>query len=215
MKCIVLNLPNDRERMAAFATGWKGPWPFERFEAVDGRKAPLPGVWRHGAGLYGLTVSYALLFARLIRDGVNEPVAIFEDDALLADGWHEVVTTAVSEAPAGWWHINLGCHTGDPNFQPPAPITPTLGRLAHAWRTQGVIYSPAKFGDHLLALGESPWPVDQIWCDRMIRGSRDFYCTRKFLCGARAGKSTCTDHVWPDYVGPNGLNGWQHPALAE
>jgi hypothetical protein len=210
VKSYVITLGRTPDRHAAFSAAWNAPFPCERVDGVDGARVVIPGVWRHESGNYGLWLTYLLLIGEAVRRGEREPVAVFEDDAVFADGWWEYTAEAVAEAPPGWWTICLGPHTGDPRYPPPDPVTPRLARLSHAWRTHAVVYNPTAL-DHLLGWVVSlPWPIDQIWCEAMRRGVPHFYCTRTFLVGTRAGASVITGKEWGVFEGPFGLGGPVH-----
>lgn len=213
MRCFVINLERSTDRLAAFFAGWAAPFPCERFAAADADLFTMRSDWKHSPGGCGLNLTYVAMFAELLRSGVRDPVAVFEDDADLAPGWWETTAVAIEELPVGWWQINLGPHTGyelahhaaDQRFTPPAIVGNHLARMSHAWRTHAAIYNPAAMWDMIALLGRHPWPVDQIWCDQMLGGSTRFYCTRLLLAGTRAGRSTCDDRTWGAWSGQFGL----------
>jgi len=201
VKSLVINLETAAERYAAFVAGWNAPFSCERVAAVDGERIQIFSPWTHNRGGCGLNLTYIWIFAEMLRRGQQEPFAVFEDDAMFAEGWWEYAAQAVSEAPPSWGQVNLGAHVGAA-----ASYSEKLCLLKCAWRTHGVIYNPAKIADMIAMLGKHPIPVDQVWCHLMQDMGVDwFYATRKFLVGARAGRSQCTGTECPEFHGANGL----------
>lgn len=216
MKCFVINLPRDIKRRAAFGEAWTAPWPYEVVAAVDGERIEPPKEWKHERGAYGLFATYLWVFTQALRGEHTAPFAVFEDDAMFARDWWNYVRAAVAEVPSGWWSINLGADIEVPGYAAaPVVVSEHVARMPHGWRTHAVVYNPDATHELLAAMRANPIPVDQVWCDLMLKGSRDFYCTRSMLAGSRAGTSTITGIAWDkDFAGPLGLGQPQHRSLA-
>jgi GR25 family glycosyltransferase involved in LPS biosynthesis len=210
MKCFVINLPRSIERLSQFVEGWNAPFDYQIFDAIDGNKLNLPSRWKHEPGHYGLNLTYITIFSEMLRQGQSEPFAVFEDDALFYPEWYIELERAMRELPEEWYYINLGpdlaedSEYGKLKFKPKL-ISPELVSLRIGWRTHAIVYNPIALTYLLDMLFQHPWPVDQVWCHYILRGTEYFLATRKFLVGTRGGISVTTDKVWPDCFVGQGL----------
>ncbi len=185
-------------------------------QGVNGYRVVPPQNWQHNHPQYGLTASYVLTFALAQQRGLQEPFIVFEDDAVMAPGWHEYLAEAMKEAAQfDWVFLNLGADVGRDGMAPPVPVTPRLARMTHGWRLHAVVYNHRKIADLIALMMMHQFTGDQVWNHLMTDHNWEgFYMTRSLLAGTRGGVSQLTGINWEgDWHGPCGLGGPAHEVL--
>ena len=123
MRKVVINRACDTERLAAFMTANAHVPDIERIEGTEGREVPLDSLVARGIadaglvyspGAIGAALSHLGLWSRAVQQ--NEPLMIFEDDALLCRNFETETARLVATLAPEWDVAVLGY-----NFN--APIT--------------------------------------------------------------------------------------------
>ncbi len=122
MKIYVINLERSTSRRQRLVDCFArfGYTDYEFFSAIDGRRIPAelkPLVDRSSArrrlgremsdGEIGCALSHALVYKKILNDGVREAV-VLEDDAILGDAFFELLSSGALSR-SGYKHILLHC----------------------------------------------------------------------------------------------------------
>jgi len=110
-RVVCINLDHRGDRWARFQGNViNSSWPFtsvERFSAVDGKKVPPPFWWRAGAGAWGCFQSHIRILEQALHDEINS-ILILEDDAVLPQGFSDLVAKFLMKVPKNWDGIMFG-----------------------------------------------------------------------------------------------------------
>jgi len=107
---------------------------FEISKAIDGIELQPPTWWKMGFGAWGVMRSHI----RILEDAwINrwDRIAIFEDDAILIDGFDVLLDEFMEELPMDWDQIYLG---GQPRKG--ALVSPRVSRPVSANRAHGYCF---------------------------------------------------------------------------
>lgn len=77
------------------------------FDAVVGDQLPPAGWWRAGNGAWGCLMSHVAIAQMAWKEGLTSYI-VFEDDAILIDGFAEKLEEFMSSMPENWDQIYLG-----------------------------------------------------------------------------------------------------------
>lgn len=106
----LINLDGRQDRLSEFERDLPVDWPLPpiiRFPAVVGKKVPMPGWWKAGAGGWGCYLSHMRIFEEILQDGVQGAL-ILEDDVIWRQDFGSRVRTFFRNLPADWEQAYLG-----------------------------------------------------------------------------------------------------------
>jgi GR25 family glycosyltransferase involved in LPS biosynthesis len=116
MKYFVINLDRYQNRLSNFFNTNGNSDKIERFSAVDGNKLVIETLEKRGLiekelrsysrPALGVALSHLLLWEKCRE--INEPITIFEDDAVLNDGFFEKSQRVLETLPNSWEFIAWG-----------------------------------------------------------------------------------------------------------
>lgn len=102
MKAYVINLDRSPDRLAHFKERWAEivgeTIELEVFNGFDSKDLTVPWWWKSSLGAFGCYMSHYMLAAKILQSNPQEPVFIFEDDALLGDDFMTKLPAAIAEA---------------------------------------------------------------------------------------------------------------------
>jgi hypothetical protein len=107
--CVYINLDRNTERNAAFQRRWRAvsDWPFPEPQRLPGVIAEPPSWWLSGTGSWCCYLAHLRVYEYALMRGY-ETIAIFEDDAVFADGFSVKVREFAAKVPDDWGLLYLG-----------------------------------------------------------------------------------------------------------
>lgn len=111
-RSVIINLDRRSDRWVRVTTNFRRRWPFAmpvRVRGCDGQsqRASIPKRWRYTVGAWGCLQSHLAVCDAAVRDGCGS-LAIFEDDALLVDGFAGRLQEFMAAVPDDWDALYLG-----------------------------------------------------------------------------------------------------------
>jgi glycosyl transferase family 25 len=116
MKYFVINLDRCQDRLSKFFNTNEHNEKIERFRAVDGNKLAIESLETRGLiqkelrsysrPALAVALSHGLLWEKCIE--INEPISIFEDDAILNNNFFEKSQKVLETLPDSWEFIAWG-----------------------------------------------------------------------------------------------------------
>ncbi len=112
----VISLAKRRERLDAFRERFKAackPYGVDFWTAFgfDGENLPVPTGWETSKGAFGACLAHLFAWARVMSDAgleENDPLLIFEDDAIFCDDFVRKLERAARLVPDDWDLFYLG-----------------------------------------------------------------------------------------------------------
>lgn len=174
-RTFVVNLPEriDRKYQAYEELTLKHGIGFETFPAI-----------KKEDGAKGLKETMKELFTMCFRLGYDTAL-IFEDDAVLIDNAKNKLELCISELPADYHLLYLGCNI----LSKPAKINDNLLQIYGAYATHAIIYSKRAMELILEALNtDTHYAYDQILLTAIQKLGKS-YCTYPMIANQRKGQS--------------------------
>lgn len=195
MKSIVLNLPEDKDRLESFLANYPSDvfGDVEVWKAKSGEEANVPAWWKRKPNRYALAENQMD-----ILDSVNEDVIIWEDDCIFVDGFKDKYKQFMKEVPKDADIIFLGCqHAFYPERISENVLKLNIGLTSHA-----ILYKKKclkRFSDFLK---EPNWGCKHFPDQKRSQGIylKKFVAYAPFhnLCGQAACYSNLCDHDRPE-----------------
>lgn len=186
MKSIVINLPENKERLEAF----KAVYPSKVFgeltvwPAKSGKDIEVPDWWENEPNRYALAVNQMD-----ILDSVDDDVIIFEDDCIFTDNFAKKYKKFISEVPEDADIIFLGVGHTHPAIQISENVLQAVWPIA----SHAVIYKKKCLKQFVEYFKEPVWPCrhypDQRRAQGIYTGKFKAYAPLHNLCGQSAGHS--------------------------
>ena len=135
MKHFVINLDRSQDRLSKFFINNGNEEKIERFRAVDGKRLAIENLEKRGLiqknlrsysrPALGVALSHALLWEKCLE--INEPVTVFEDDAILNKYFFEKSQAVLETLPDSWEFIAWGWNFDSPmQFFLPGSVSPCV-----------------------------------------------------------------------------------------
>ena len=192
MRSIVINLPSDTERLAAFRAEYPSHifGNLEVWRAKSGDEVEVPDWWERSANRYALTVNI-----RDILDAVDDDVWIWEDDCIFdPDDFENKYETFMSEVPEDADMVFLGAL----HFAFPRQVAEHCLKIKAAWTSHAILYKRKCVKPFAEYFREPNWGCkhfsDQRRAQGIACGKFTAYSPLHNLCGQAAGYSTLDLH---------------------
>lgn len=198
-RVVCINLRRRTDRWLAFQEQLEQvDWPFrfvERFNGIDGRRVSPPLWFNIGdaGGTWGCLMSHLRVWEEALNDDLDS-VLIFEDDAVLCDGFGDQVSQFLRHVPSNWDQLWIGGdHVPDSTpwrinefvYRPEAAhrmhcYAMRRDFIRDAYRFVTSFNAPGRFTN------DPDYHIDhQLW--PMMRDERyGIYCPEKWLVGQRS-----------------------------
>jgi hypothetical protein len=185
----VVNLARRPDRRAAVLAAIADAGlanPVEVAPAADGRKLRPPAGWPHGRGAYGCHLSHCRLLVDCVMS--NEPVWVWEDDAVPRPGFLAAAAAFWASLPANW----EGVYFGGQHVKTPLGVKPGVVRCVDTHRTHCYLVRPALARSLLYAYESFPGHIDNAAKYAQVRHA--CYAPSPFLVGQGGSWSDIENH---------------------
>lgn len=199
-RAAIINLDRRLDRWARVSVNFRARWPLgkmpSRVRAYDGmgHKASIPKRFRHTAGAWGCLQSHLAICDAAVRDGI-ESVAIFEDDALLVDGFAGRLREFMAAVPDDWDALYLGGSHYLPSGWP-EPVNEqvlrgrcVLGCWAYVLRGRGLLAIREAIRQNPHCIGEELFGVDRLFGAMHVAGQLTVYTPWRWMVRHGGGRS--------------------------
>lgn len=186
----VLNLDRREDRLAEIQTELSAQGiNFRRFPAVDGAKIPqLVSFPTLNTRELACTMSHAQM---IINAHANQykTVAIFEDDAVLAESFEKELSKAMLHVPKDWHILYLGAN----NLEDPEHVSGNVFRAKNSLTTHAYLVSSIAFPIIIenVSANQLSKPIDNIMA--LVQKQGNAYVIKPNIVYQRAGFSDIRD----------------------
>lgn len=187
MRSIVINLPEDTDRLAAFRAAYPESifGNLEVWRAKSGDDVEVPDWWQRSANRYALTVNI-----QDILDSVDEDVWIWEDDCIFDPvDFENKYEQFMSEVPEDADMVFLGAM----HFAFPKQVSENVLKIKAAWTSHAILYKQKCLRSFADFFREPNWGCkhfsDQRRAQGIAMGKFTAYSPLYNLCGQAAGMS--------------------------
>ena len=188
MRSVVINLPNNKDRLEAFKTAYRDDifGELEVWPAKSGNEVIVPDWWQKGRNRYALVQNICDILESIDDD---EDVVMWEDDCTFVHNFEPAYSLYIDEVPEDADLIYLGAQ----HISMPKQVSDHVLKVKGAVTSHAIIYKNKCIKDFLDWYKEPRWGcmhmADQRRAQGILLGKFIAYSPIVNLCGQAEGKS--------------------------
>lgn len=188
MKVVVLNIPNQTERLEGFQEAYPSGMPeYEVYAAKTGDDFTPPAWWEGDADMWAQLEN----FRDILGSAPNEPLLVCEDDCAFDQNFVVKMNDVIEHVPNDWDIILLGGWNHRLNNAFPIKVNDYVLKCRCTNGTFCILFNPNSIQKVLDVWGTERWPCRHVNDERLAlaqwTGELKVYAPLRFIAGQRGG----------------------------